>query len=551
VVPHFENVARGVVDLRDVIYFVTAGAFFLTLAGAALARERLSHARGAWRRMRLGTVGVGVTVVVVNLLGGYLRGRIDLTRDRLFTLSPATRTMVHSLKDVVQIKLYVSKELPPDAQLGLRDVRDLLSDLASASGGNVQISEADPEINPDAARDAQSYGIRPVPFSTLRGNEYVAGRGWFGLVVLYANGHRTIPLLDHTDDLEYRLASFISALTSATKPKIAYLTGFGTPLLSDFQTLQDAVSDHDDLIAIEMPGDMMALSPDSIRVAIVAAPATPLDSATIRRLNEFVNGGGSLFVLLDNMVVSSEVGQPKRIDTGLIPFLAQHGVGFGTGLVFDLASNQQVMVGNGMVANFPLWPLGLPAGQHLTTHGLKQVSFAYTAPLMIQDPAHVQALLETSPRSGVHPVEAGADLQSFRVAPGDPISQQVLAVAVDPSAGAAPGAHPAGRMIVTGDSYWLRDQFNMVRQNPANLAFAANALDWLAQDETLIRIRSKDRTPPALSFATTGGADLFKWGNLAGVPLLFVLYGVLRIVGRTTRARRRWKGSEPSTSETA
>ena len=95
-------------------------------------------------------------------------------------------------------------------------------------------------------------------------------------------------------------------------------------------------------------------------------------------------------------------------------------------------------------------------------------------------------------------------------------------------------------MIVVGDASFLEPQFS--RSNPQNALFAANAVDWLAQDESLIRIRSKNRTPPALAFTTDWSRNALKWGNLVGVPLLFVLIGILRVSGRRRRSEIKWKG---------
>ena len=58
VMGHFGNVARGVVDLRDVIYFLSTTALFLVLAAGHMSGNRLSHGRGAYRRLRTGTVGL-------------------------------------------------------------------------------------------------------------------------------------------------------------------------------------------------------------------------------------------------------------------------------------------------------------------------------------------------------------------------------------------------------------------------------------------------------------------------------------------------------------
>ena len=94
-----------------------------------------------------------------------------------------------------------------------------------------------------------------------------------------------------------------------------------------------------------------------------------------------------------------------------------------------------------------------------------------------------------------------------------------------------------------GDGDFLEDRF--VQSNSQNLVFAANAVDWLAQDEALIGIRSKDRTPPSLAFESEAGKNALKWGSLVGVPVLFMLFGFMRVNGRTARAERRWhEGAE-------
>jgi len=64
-------------------------------------------------------------------------------------------------------------------------------------------------------------------------------------------------------------------------------------------------------------------------------------------------------------------------------------------------------------------------------------------------------------------------------------------------------------------------------------------------EESLIRIRSKNRTPPALAFTSDWSRNAMKWGNLLGVPLLFILFGIFRVTGRRRRAEARWKEALP------
>ena len=65
-----------------------------------------------------------------------------------------------------------------------------------------------------------------------------------------------------------------------------------------------------------------------------------------------------------------------------------------------------------------------------------------------------------------------------------------------------------------------------------------NAIDWLAQDDALIAIRSKDRAPPPLVFASSVKRGVAKYGNLIGVPALLIAAGIVRLWRRRRTTRR-------------
>ncbi|MEO2158050.1 MAG: ABC transporter permease subunit, partial [bacterium] len=91
VMGHFENVARGVIDLRDVVYFLSTAGLFLAMAVGLLVKQRLSQQRQSYQRLRIGVTTLLGLVVVINLLGGNIRGRFDLTREDLYTLSSGSK----------------------------------------------------------------------------------------------------------------------------------------------------------------------------------------------------------------------------------------------------------------------------------------------------------------------------------------------------------------------------------------------------------------------------------------------------------------------------
>ena len=539
VLGHFENVARGVVDLRDVLYFASMTGLFLVLAFTALASERLSRSRPEHRRLRLGTMVVAVLVIVLNLLGSRVRGRLDLTKDNLYTLSSGTREILGGLDDLVQIKLFASGELPAEVQLQLRDVRDLLADMRRAANGKLLVSDIDPNRDEDAASEATELGIYPVEFNVLREDNFEIRRGYYGLAVVYADEYEVTPLIIRTDDLEFRLMAQIHRMTTEERPGVAFVEGFGAKSVREMPGLRESLAGRYDIRTVDIAGDSAsAISRDSTVVLVVAGATEPLDSLAVARVKNFVDAGGAALFLLEPIVFSPQSSMPMPVSSGLEPFLEERGIGLLPGLVVDLASSERVSLGRrgafSVITAYPLWPITRPAGDNIVTSGLSSLTLGWGAALDVDGfGPGVTPLWETSESGAIHPMFAPIfPDQDWIFAPED-LGVRVVAASV-----VAPEGDDGGRMIVVGDASFTETQY--VQSNPGNLLFLANAIDWLAQDEALINIRSKNRVPPRLVFTSDTSRNILKWGNLIGMPLLFVLVGLMRVTGRRARAEARW-----------
>ena len=224
VLSHFDSIGRGVLDLRDIIYFLSLAGIFLALAYGALLSRKLAPKGGALRRLRLGVGLLTASLIVVNLLGGYIGGRLDLSPGKAYTLSAGTRRVVGKLDDLVTIKVFASAELPTEVALMKRDVDDLLRDVRSAGHNRIRVVERDPSSDQAAQKDAQSLGIEPVQFNVIGQSELQVKQGYLGLAIQHGDQTETIPFVQHTDDLEYRLVSSIRNLTRAKKPVIGIMT---------------------------------------------------------------------------------------------------------------------------------------------------------------------------------------------------------------------------------------------------------------------------------------------------------------------------------------
>ncbi len=538
VVGHFENVARGVVDLRDVLYFASTAVLFLMLATGAVARERLSGARPDLRRMKIGVGIVAGLVLVLNLLGSHIRGRLDLTEGNLFTLADGTREIVGNLDDLVQIRLFASAGLPPEIQLQLRDVRDLLSDLTGASDGNLVLSVIDPDRDEAGADEAASFGVYPVEFNVLRDDEFQVRRGYYGLAVTYADEQEVIPVIERVDDLEFRLVSAISAMTRSDRTSVAFLQGFGAKGPYEIPGLRESLGDRFDLRSIDLAGDTAAvLSPDSTQVLVVAGAKQPMDSTITDRIDSFMSAGGAALLLMEPVQLDPQSPVTIPVRSGLESLLESRGLSFSGDLVFDLVSSERVSLGQrgffNVVSPYPLWPVILPAGDHVMTRGLNSMTLGWAGSLEITDSVTVTPLWETTEAAGVQPPQSPIFPDQDWSRPEEDLAVRTVAAAVEPTEESS-----EGRMVVVSDASFAEGQF--VQANPGNLLFLANAIDWLAQDEALMSIRAKDRTPPALVITSDVTRSGLKWGNLVGLPLIFALAGLVRVTGRRRRAEARW-----------
>jgi len=209
------------------------------------------------------------------------------------------------------------------------------------------------------------------------------------------------------------------------------------------------------------------------------------------------------------------------------------------GLVVDMASSERVQLGRqglfNVVSPYPLWPIVRPAGDHSITNGLNGLTLGWGAALEIDSSAEgVTPLWQTSDNGAINPPQAPILPDQDWLFDEEELGTRVVAAAVLPA-----DDDQRGRMVVVGDVSFTEATY--VQSNPGNPVFLANAIDWLAQDEALLAIRAKNRTPPRLVFESDGSRNLLKWGNLLGVPLLFVLLGFVRVTGRRRRAEGRWR----------
>jgi ABC-2 type transport system permease protein len=229
----FDSITRGVIDLRDLYYYLSIVGTFLALTVYSLERLRWAPDTDrpeGHRRLTLITGLAVANLLAANLwLNGVDGARTDLTQGRVYSISDATRTYLDQLQEPLLIRGYFSAQTHPLLAPLVPQIRDLLKEYQIAGGGRVRVEFVDPADHPDLEREAgEQYGIHPVAFQTA--SKYQAGvvNSYFDLVVKYGDQFEHLGFQDLIEvkvrgetELDVRLRNPEYDLTRAVK-KVLY-----------------------------------------------------------------------------------------------------------------------------------------------------------------------------------------------------------------------------------------------------------------------------------------------------------------------------------------
>nr|WP_319491221.1 Gldg family protein [uncultured Desulfobacter sp.] len=162
-----------------------------------------------------------VVIVLLNVAGLTLFFRFDLTANRIYSLSDASKQAVSTLSEPLNIKVFFSKNLPAPHNNTERYLRDLLTEYAAQAGRYFNFTfynvsqETDMGDQANQNREmARDYGISPVQIRVMENDELKFKNAYMGLVILHGDLIEKIPAITSTDGLEYQLTSAIRKLNN-------------------------------------------------------------------------------------------------------------------------------------------------------------------------------------------------------------------------------------------------------------------------------------------------------------------------------------------------
>jgi ABC-type uncharacterized transport system involved in gliding motility auxiliary subunit len=506
---------------------------------------------------RLWSSALGVLAAAALAIGATMlaeraapRARLDLTEQRLYTLSEGTRQVLEELRDPITLRLFYSRRLGATIPLygAYADrVREMLAEYVAVSNGRIRLEVYDPEPFSELEDRALAYGLQGVPVD--QSGEQV----YFGLVgTNLVDDERTIPFFQPERErfLEYDLTRLVWELTSPERPVVGVMSSL--PLNGDPRAMMLRMGGGQPFAVMqqlrqfftvrEVPLDARVIEPE-VRVLVVAH-AQNLSEATQYAIDQFVMRGGTLFVMVDPHSESQASrpgpgGQPPR-DTASSLDRLLHAWGVEAPrerVVLDLrgawrvrASPQDRVQAVDYVAWYNLQGDSLNRTE-VATARLDQVTVASAGEVRLREGATVEfvPLLTSSPHSMLveaervrHNPDPARLLADFRP---DGERRVLMARLRGPLASAFPdgpppappaaeGQEPPGELpahrartegpaniVVANDSDLLEDRFWVRAQDffgqtiltpfSGNGALVVNLVDVLSGTDALISLRSR------------------------------------------------------------
>lgn len=554
-----------------------------------------------------------VAIFLVSVANNIPGARLDLTQDKLFTMSPAAVNILEGLKVPLQVKLFITpeKRMPTEFKNLERDIAEQLRNYERISGGQLQFSVHNPQDDEDMQQELAQKGIQPFQVQSIDKDEIGVKLIWSALTIAYKDyPDEVVPrLLPQTlTNLETMVIGPVHRLTRDRNPKVAiyapkrevdqqvammYLQqGMQPPEPQDQYTgvSQMLSQEHYDVVPIDLSEERGI--PDDADILVVLGPRN-LGERQAWEINRALSNGLPVLMAVQVHDYAYAPGRQgmwningQAVQSGLESVLGAMGLTVVTDHFLD--ENSQMLelpreVNLGGLRMQVREPVNAPIQIRITqdqvnqdqvvTNRIGSLLYLWGTSIDIDGAALASAGLtsETLLSSSADAWRADfgtGTLMPTQLTPSgqDKLGRQPLAVLVegsfpdafsetgppdwpvDPAAaddsgevGPGTAARPtalepaAGRLLLVGCAKMFDDA---VLQGAQNALMLMNSVDFLAGNEDLLTIRSKQLTQRTIRPVKAGEKIVWQIVVLVLVPVLFVIIGVVRKAKRRNEAAR-------------
>lgn len=540
---------------------------------------------------------IGLIVVANLVLSGYFL-RLDLTRERRYSLSEVTAEVLDTLAYPMFVTVYLEGDFPPDIRAFQDALRTNLQEMRQYASGNLNFEFVDPSNNADLLKQFQDMGFSPVPVKYVDVDETRLKYMWPLARFQYKDYEQHVDLLKGASvptaqgpnvdflraeaDLEYKLMAAVINLINDKRKVVGLVRGHGELSNEAIAELGSELQNAYNLVDYNMATTYhgVGISPE-IDALLILQPTAAFSERDKYELDQYLMRGGSLLFMMDQEKVDLDLYQKMSTLTDLYQLnlddqFFKYGFKVNYDLVQDLNcetvelfdENSQAFVSQRWVF-FPRY-FALP--DHPVSRNVDAVMMRYAASIdtFSQPGVRKSVFLASSPRSRTVQGKQFIDINQYVQSPppanlynqsgkimglmAEGIFESLFSgreaptdsLAPDPPTAAfGPRNNPTrpGKIAVISDGRFgqARSFRGRLQRIPFdNKTLIMNVVDYLAGEDALTRIRSKEVIARRLDRekAREQGGSL-RWLNLALPNVLIVLFGLGMFYVRKRRNEKR------------
>jgi len=468
-------------------------------------------------------------LILVNLLSKRFFYRLDLTENKEYTLSQATKDIIQNLEDPVTVSAYFSEDMPQQMKKIKEDFQEMLFEYATLSNGMIDYEIIDPKESPEKEQEIQQNGIRPLTVQVRENDQFKQQQVYLGAILKMGEQQDILPVLATGSGMEYALSTSIKKLSVIEKPSVGLVQGHGEPSLSDLQLAYQQLS----ILYNVQNVDLNEPVPTSMRAIAIVAPTDTFPPNQLANLDTYYEQGGNILAAVNRVNGDLQTAQGSAVTTGLETWLSSKGIEVEGSFLIDAncgsvtVQQQQGPFMMNTPISFPFLPMAQNFPEHPITKGLEQIMFPFASPVKFlgDSTSSFTPIVTSSERAGIIQVPTSFDIQKKWTAADLPLSNLNLG-------GVLTNNTTGAKLVVLGDGDFPVGQQGR-GQNSDNVNLLVNSIDWLSDDTGLIALRTKGvaSRPIKTEFLgdeNAGKRNFWKYFNF-GLPLLFVaLYGIIR-----------------------
>jgi gliding-associated putative ABC transporter substrate-binding component GldG len=315
-----------------------------------------------------------IVLVGINYLASVVHARVDLTQEKRYTLSPATKKLLKGLHDKVSITVLLTGEMPAGFKKLSNSTQEMLQEFKELAGSNLQFKfeKAGEGLSDTAKAQLQlhldSLGLKPTNIKVkAKADEGQEERLVYpGALVKYKDREVAVDLLQGQDMtggiqslnnaealLEYKMARSIQKITADTVPAIGYLLGNGELFNYNVYDLIDRTLRQEYRFGF-VPIDSVQTIPSVFDALVIVKPTTPFSDKQKLKIDQYIMNGGKVFWLIDKLY--AEMDSLMRSHSDFVAYdrnlnlddqLFKYGVRINGNLVQDLQCDKiPLVVGN-------------------------------------------------------------------------------------------------------------------------------------------------------------------------------------------------------------